>query len=54
MWGQTKGNETNTTINPSQKEYFEKIQGCYYYNFISSMSELTALNPLEDTVEGMA
>ena len=26
MWGQTKkGNETNTTTNPSQKEYFRKI-----------------------------
>ena len=54
MWGQTKGNETNATINQSQKEYFEKIQGCYHYNFIPSMSELAALNPLEDTVEGMA
>ena len=54
MWGQTKGNETNATINQSQKEYFEKIQGCDHYKFIPSMSELAALSPIEDNVEGMA
>ena len=54
MWGQTTGNETNVTIKQSQKEYLENIQGCYHYNFIPSMSDLTSLNPIEDTVEGMA
>ena len=48
---QTKGNETNTTINQSQKDYFEKIQGCHHYNLIPSISELAALNPIEYTVE---
>ena len=41
-------------INQPQKEYFDKIQGCYNFNFIPSISELAALNPLKDTVEGMA
>ena len=41
-------------INQSQKEHFEKIQGCHHSNFIPSMLELAALNPLEDSVEGMA
>ena len=53
MWDQTKGNETNTAINQSQKDYFQKIQGFYNLKVISSMSELTSLNPIEDTVEGM-
>ena len=30
-------------INQSQKEYFEKIQECYNFNFIPSMSALAAL-----------
>ena len=53
MWGQTKGNETNATINQSQKEYLEKIQGYCHYKFIPSMSELVAINPIEDIDEGM-
>ena len=32
---------------------FEKIQECYHYNIIPFMSELVALNSIEDTVEGM-
>ena len=32
----------------------EKTQEYYHYNFIPSMSELAALNQIEDTVEGMA
>ena len=53
MWGQTKGNETSTTINLSQKNYFWKIQG-YHYSFIPSMTKLTDLNPMENTDERMA
>ena len=45
---------STSRVNHSQKEYFEKIQGYYHYTFIPSMSELAALNPIEDTVEGMA
>ena len=54
MWNQTKGNETNATINQSQKDYFQKFQGCYNLKVILSISKLVALNHIEDTVEGMA
>ena len=43
-YGANKGNETNATINQSQKYYFQKIQRCYNYKVIPSMSELVALN----------
>ena len=41
-------------IDQSEKEYFEKIKGCYNFNFIPSMSALAALKYFEDTFEGIA